>query len=116
MPSRYVIKNYPHPTLYGGKGRKEAFIRADGTDYILEAKWQQSPGSVDEKIPYIWESFLESEVKNWFVVMDGRYWRDGRGKAVFAWLNQKAAATGGQRQMVVTDRRGFIEWAKCRWI
>lgn len=122
VPSRYVIKGYPHISLYGTKGRKEAFIRADGSEWILEAKWQEAAGSVDEKLPYIWQSFLASGVQHWLVVLDGRYWKTGRGDAAARWLASKGKlkelTSDGQqdpRRFIVTDRKGFIQFAKREW-
>lgn len=126
IPAKYVIRNYPHQSLYSTPGKKEALIVApnglgffapddDGNaQVILEAKWQESPGSVDEKLPYIWEASRVSPVKNWVVVLDGRYWKSGRGKAAVNWLALRAPGADDRRLHVV-DRRGFIDLADLAW-
>jgi hypothetical protein len=124
--ARYVIRNYPHPSLYGTRGTKEAFIVAadasgvfvvddDGlARIVMEAKWQESSGSVDEKLPYIWEAFLASPVRNWVVVLDGRYWKTDRGKAAVAWLRSKQPGPE-KRRFHVVDRRGFHDLVRRAW-
>lgn len=121
---RYVIRNYPHASLYGTGGKKEAlivappsrgFIEDEGGEVriIVEAKYQDSSGSVDEKLPYIWHSLLVSEVPNWIAILDGRYWKSARGKAAVSWLKNQGSPDG--RTLRVTDQRGFIEMAKSLW-
>jgi hypothetical protein len=123
---RHVIRNYPHDSLYGTPGRKEAFISApDGAGcfilddegiarIILEAKWQGRSGSTDEKLPLVWEAFLASPIRNWIVVLDGPFWNTNRGKAAAAWLQGRAPGPDG-RQLYVVDRRGFLELARRAW-
>lgn len=130
---RYFITHYPHPALYGGKGFKEALIVGPsqtagfvpdekGVVYIiLEAKWQETSGSVDEKMPYIWEAFRASDIPNWVVVMDGPAWKTERGKAAKGWLQVRSEQAGtvlhGDAGCVlhVTDRRGFTALMKDSW-
>lgn len=113
ISGRYVIKGYSHLSLYGTKGRKEAFIHADEADWIVEAKWQEASGSVDEKLPYIWEAFLASPVRHWIVVLDGRYWKTGRGAMAVTWLTGRSPEPG--RRFIVADRKKFIDFAKQEW-
>ena len=124
--ARYIIRNFPHESVYGTSGKKEALIVApngsgsfalddDGmARVIMEAKWQESSGSVDEKLPYIWEAFRDSPVHNWVVVLDGRYWKTGRGTAAVKWLGRKAGLFDG-RTLRVVDRKGFIDLAMKAW-
>lgn len=123
---RYVVQNFPHPSLYGGRGFKEAYIVGDDptgtfvTDengrahVIMECKWQEASGSVDEKLPYIYESFLASPYPNWVVIFDGRYWRTPRGKQAVNWLWGKSVSTG-ERRLYVVSRNQFIQLAKGTW-
>lgn len=127
VPAKYIIRCFPHESLYGTPGKKEALIVApDGVAFfkpddegnvrvILEAKWQESSGSVDEKLPYIWEAARVSPVKNWVVVLDGRYWKTGRGKAAVGWLVARSADHDGDHRLHVVDRRGFYELADRAW-
>jgi len=121
---RYVIRNYPCMSIYGTPGKKEAFIVAppsegfvcgdDGRVRILvEAKWQESAGSTDEKMPFVWQSFLESDIPNWIVIMDGANWKTTRGKAVVAWM--KAREAPSDRRWYVTNAKEFIHLATATW-
>jgi len=124
--ARYIIRSFPHESLYGTSGKKEALIVApngsgsfalddDGmARVIMEAKWQESSGSVDEKLPYVWEAFCESSVRNWVVVLDGRYWKTDRGQAAVAWLKSKMPGPESRRFYVV-DRRGFRDLVRRAW-
>ncbi len=126
VPDKYVIRNVPHLSLYGTPGKKEALVVApDGRGLfapdeqgcvraIIEAKWQDTSGSVDEKLPYIWEAFRDSPVHNWVVVLDGRYWKTARGNAAVNWLWMKAGKFDG-RSLHVVDRKGFIALAMKAW-
>lgn len=124
IPPRYVIRNYPHTSIYGTPGRKEAYIVAPASvgftcdehgavRILVEAKWQESSGSVDEKMPFVWQSFLESDIPNWIVIMDGAAWRTKRGQKVVEWMKGRQAPEG--RQWYVTDARGFIHLATSTW-
>lgn len=121
---RYVIRNHPHTSLYLTAGKKEALIVArpsngfipDGGGWVrivVEAKYQDTSGSVDEKLPYIWEAFLISEIPNWIVILDGRYWKSTRGKAAVTWLRAHQSPPG--RWFQVTDRMGFVRLATEAW-
>ena len=112
--SRYVIRNYPHPSLYGTPGRKEALIVADDEQYILECKYQDSSGSVDEKLPYLWMAFLVSPVPGWLIVFEGNYWnRDSRGLRAKTWLKHQQPPEG--REFHVFTRKEFNQWARGKW-
>jgi hypothetical protein len=88
-PDEFVLLNYSHPSLYGTEGRKEAYINLNGVEVVVEAKYQQGSGSVDEKLPYIWECFLVSSIPVWIVVFDGKYWaKHPRGEAALEWFRQ----------------------------
>jgi hypothetical protein len=121
---RYVIRNYPCTSIYGTPGRKEALIVAppsqgfitDGDGKVsifVEAKWQEASGSVDEKMPFVWQSFLESKVPNWVVIMDGAAWRTTRGKAVVEWMQRRQPPE--DKRWYVTNAKQFIHLATDTW-
>jgi len=123
---RYVIRGYPSPSIYGTDGRKEALIVAppspgfitdeDGkTRILVEAKWQEASGSVDEKMPFVWRSFLESPVSNWIVIMDGAWWKKPRGKAVVEWMKKREPEVPAGRRWYVTNAKEFIHLATETW-
>lgn len=125
LPERYVIRNYPHGSIYGTRGKKEALIVVHGlclpfvpsddgwTRIVIEAKWQEVSGSVDEKIPFVWASSRESHIPNWILLMDGHHWRAGRGKAVVQWAQRQSASEG--RTWHAMNRRDFLLSAKEWW-
>lgn len=72
---RYIIKNASYTTIYNEGGRTE-FVIVDGDRRIrVEAKYQSTQGSVDEKYPYMLLNgiyqYPESEII--FVVDGGGY-------------------------------------------
>lgn len=103
LPERYFVEHYPHKALYGTVGFKEGFISHNGTEYIFEAKWQNGSGSVDEKLPYLWEHFLESPVANWIVWFDGKWWRDKRGLRAVEWLRDRAQQCPTARRLIILN-------------
>lgn len=104
IPSRYIIAPYPCKTIYGTPGKKECFIHADGIgDFIFEAKYQSGSGSVDEKAPYLWESFLATPY-HWIVWFDGNWFqKTDRGIAVVKWLRQRAASVQTVKKMHIVN-------------
>jgi PD-(D/E)XK nuclease superfamily protein len=103
FPNRYVRTNVPYITIYGTKGFHEILIvtseqngfhfLADDIDklikIIVECKFQSTSGSTDEKIPYILETFKNSNVRNWILVLDGAWWiKTDRGKAVVNYVKK----------------------------
>jgi len=102
LPKRYLRCNYPHPPLYGTKGFKEGYIFDSGTEYILEVKYQNSSGSTDEKVPYIWEHFLVSPIPNWIVWFDGAWWLNNRrGREAVQWLRERSIQAPVGRHLYV---------------
>ena len=90
IPARYLIRHYPHASLFGTRGYKEAFIHNNGAEYIFEAKYQDYGGSVDEKAPYLFEAFLASHVPHWIVWFDGKWVTSSRAVAAISWLRKRA--------------------------
>ena len=82
---------------------------------VIEAKYQDGSGSVDEKLPYVWLSFLQSDVHNWVVLLDGRFWRDKRGKKAADWLRERAVEVPVGRTFAVLTPREFIDLVARTW-
>jgi hypothetical protein len=90
LPECYVVRNYPHPTLWGTRGFREGYINDNGVEYLIEAKYQDSEGTVFEKIPLVLDAMLNSHIKNHIIVFGGKWWRDNPvGLAVIAWLRRQ---------------------------
>jgi hypothetical protein len=58
-------------------------------DLIIECKWQQSSGSVDEKYPFLYFNIIKTGVPT-VVLMDG----GGYKPAAMAWLKDQVSKTG----------------------
>jgi hypothetical protein len=121
-PPKYIITNFPHPTLYGTAGRKEGYVSCNGIEYIIETKFQDGSGSVDEKLPHVWESFIASPVANWIVVYSGRWWKNEiRGRAAILWFKQfaqdrrKLHDVPANRQFLIVNLDEFYDLAKELW-
>jgi hypothetical protein len=108
-PLRYIITDYPYPTLYGTPGKKEAFIHSEIGEFILEAKSQDGSGSCDEKPAHMWECFLVSPY-HWIAFFDGPWFgRTERGLRVVDWLRTRIGAHPVQgRAFYVTN--GYDEF------
>jgi hypothetical protein len=90
LPSRYMVRDFPHETPWFTPGKKERYINDNGIEYIFEAKMQNGSGSVDEKVCLLWECFCVSSIPNWIVCFDGNWYRhDPRGIAIVAWLRRR---------------------------
>ena len=101
--SRYgvelLLKNVPYHTLYGTRGFTEFLIRSERyhLETRIECKWQQSAGSVDEKLPYTYLSCAESVPENDIIILlDGDGFRDGAKQ----WIREAAE----QRRYIPADR------------
>ena len=83
---RYVIKNAYYVTIYNEGGRTE-FVIVDGTRRVrVEAKYQASAGSVDEKYPYMLLNGIYQYPENEIVfVVDGGGYKPGARQ----WLEDK---------------------------
>jgi len=89
-PGEWLLTNVPYVTLYGSKGRTEFLLlsAARGLRIRIEAKWQSSQGSVDEKLPHLYLNALKAMPEDTvFIVIDGPGWRPGG----LEWLKKAAA-------------------------
>jgi len=74
---QYIKQVHVGETLYGTKRKVDFFVISEKlstnetTGLIIECKWQQSPGSVDEKFPYLLECIKKTAVGT-YVVVDGK--------------------------------------------
>ena len=75
-----LLKNAPYGTLYNGKGKTEFLLLSKKYDLCIriECKWQQTPGSVDEKLPYVYLSAIDAIPEDEVIILiDGSGFRDG---------------------------------------
>lgn len=92
-PEKYgkelLLKNVPFTTIYGHKGNTEFLLLSEKYDLKIriECKWQQSSGSVDEKLPYLYLNTIEAmPEKNIMILIDGDGFKAGAKK----WLRKAA--------------------------
>lgn len=111
----WLLTNAPYVNLYGGKGRTEFLLlsKSRGLRVRIEAKWQSSPGSVDEKLPYLYLNALKAMPETTvFIVIDGPGWRPGG----LAWLRRAAAGdvfgTDPDRDVRIMTLEEFQSWVE----
>lgn len=119
-PSRYgeelVLRNVPYTTIYGHRGFTEFVIHSKrfGMQTRIECKWQQSGGSVDEKLPYLYLNCLEAVPERDIIIIIGG---GGMKKGAIAWLKSAVAnrkyleISAEPKRIQVFTIDEFIQWA-----
>lgn len=94
-----LLTNVPYTTIYGARGYTEFLLKSEkyNLETRIECKWQQSAGSVDEKLPYTYLSCAEAVPEDDVIILiDGEGFRDGAKH----WLRDAAL----RRKYVPDDR------------
>jgi len=110
----HVTQNKPvyFPQLVIGKTIYDTDMKVDFYVYspklhkrglIIECKWQQSGGSVDEKYPYLVKNLLKSKEVS-IIVLDGGGYKPGAKD----WLKRQA---NKHSALSVYSLAGFTRWA-----
>ncbi len=73
---------------------------------LIQAKQQQESGTTDEKIPFAWHTFLESDIPNGILILDGAWWQTPRGRTAFKWAASQSHE--GKTWRVLTYE-GFLQ-------
>ena len=110
-----LLRNVPYTTLYGGRGYTEFLIvsKVHNQNVRVECKWQQSAGSVDEKLPHLYLSCIEAMPQNHVIILiDGKGFRDG----AIVWLRKAATErrylpADSQKLVQVMSVAEFLTWA-----
>lgn len=102
-----MVLNAPYLSIYGHRARIEFLVLHQGRQILIEAKRQKTPGSTDEKLPYV---FANAEVnieqgREFLLVMDGDGWKPGALK----WVYSKADQTDG---FTVIGLDEFDDWLR----
>lgn len=110
VDTEYVLlKNVPYITIYGGSGRSEFLLLKNGHSLIdgirIECRSQQVNGSVDEKLPYLFESALAFRQHNVIIILEGDGFKDGARE----WLKARCAAIKYKNIRVLTFEE-FKQW------
>lgn len=117
-PNKYgdeiLLYNIPYETIYGHIGRTEFKIHSKKYgEYRIECKWQQTPGSVDEKFPYLYLNCIEKmPEKNIIIVFGG----SGAKPGAIRWLKSASNKNlymnpDGQKDIKIMSLEEFVIWA-----
>ena len=94
-----LLKNAPYTTLYNGNGKTEFLLKSSKHDLCIriECKWQQTAGSVDEKLPYVYLSAIDAIPEDDVIILiDGDGFRDG----AIEWIKK----VSGNRFYIPSDK------------
>jgi len=110
VDTEYVLlKNVPYTTIYGGSGRSEFLLLKNGysldNGIRIECRSQQVSGSVDEKLPYLFESALAFRQHNVIIVLEGYGFKRGARE----WLKARCASIKYKNIRVLTFEE-FKQW------
>ena len=95
-----LLRNVPYTTLYDGRGFTEFLLKSQKfeLEIRIECKWQQTAGSVDEKLPHVYLSAVEALPENEVIILiDGDGFRDG----AISWLKNIAE----ERKYIPIDKQ-----------
>ena len=118
-PSKYgkelLLTNVPFTSIYQHSGNTEFLASSEKYKFKIriECKWQQSSGSVDEKLPYLYLNCVEAMPEDYIIiVIDGGGFKKGAVK----WLQEAAKGnkyndTGVIKSILVLSLPEFIAWA-----
>jgi hypothetical protein len=111
-----LLTNVPYTTIYNHPGHTEFLARSEKYSFEIriECKWQQSAGSVDEKLPYLYLNCIESMPEKYIVIIiDGEGFK--RGSKV--WLREAVKEkkytnpANKNKTIEVFSLAEFITWA-----
>lgn len=111
-----LLKNVPFTTIYEHHGNTEFLLQSEqyNLKIRIECKWQQSSGSVDEKLPYLYLNALEAMPEDHIIIIiDGKGWKKG----AIEWLksaviNKKYSTLNTYTKNIqVFNLMEFITWA-----
>jgi hypothetical protein len=111
-----LVRNAPYQTIYGHPGKTEFLLLSQkyGLQMRIECKWQQSPGSVDEKFPYLYLNCVEAmPERDIMIVVDG----GGAKAGAVDWLRSTArnrkyiSPDAPPKNITVCSLTEFVAWA-----
>lgn len=111
-----LLKHVPYTTIYNQKGYTEFLIKSErfALNIRIECKWQQSSGSVDEKLPYLYLNCIETMPETDIIIIAGG---GGMKPGAIPWLkeavDQKKYVRLGMpdKNIQVFSIDEFIGWA-----
>jgi hypothetical protein len=108
QPKRYIKQAYIGQGIYGSDIYVDFYIIGAASltsGLIIECKWQQTSGSVDEKLPYLNLNIQNCYPAQTIVLIDG----GGMKPQAISWLNKQV--NFNQNLLAVHDLSSFIVWA-----
>jgi hypothetical protein len=108
-----LLKNAPFTSIYDHKGRTEFLLKSEkyNLEIRIECKWQSSPGSVDEKFPYLYLNCVEAMSEEFvIIVLDGDGYKEGAKKWLRDAIDNKKY--GNNKRIELFSTTDFIRWAK----
>ncbi len=111
-----LLKNVPFRTIYGHKGNTEFLLLSEKYDLRIriECKWQQSAGSVDEKLPYLYLNTIEAmPEKDIMILIDGDGFKSGAKEWLRNAVKEKLYTTeeNNDTNVMVFSLAEFFTWA-----
>jgi hypothetical protein len=114
--SELLLKNVPFVTIYGHNGNTEFLLVSEKYNLRIriECKWQQSAGSVDEKLPYLYLNTIEAmPEKNIMILIDGEGFKAGAKTWLKNAVDKKLYTDNGNNDtnIMVFSLSEFFTWA-----
>jgi hypothetical protein len=111
-----LLKNVPFETIYKHKGNTEFLLlsKKHKLKIRIECKWQQSAGSVDEKLPYLYLNSIEAmPEKDIMILIDGDGFKQGAKEWLRAAVRDKKYSTSenDDKNIMVFSLSQFFTWA-----
>lgn len=111
-----LLTNVPFTTIYKHRGNTEFLLisKKYNCTIRIECKWQQTSGSVDEKLPYLYLNIIEAMPEEKILILiDGKGWKQG----AIEWLkdsvkNKKYMAENApKKEILIFNLTEFFTWA-----
>tara|TARA_X000000950_G_C13854066_1_gene635835 strand:+ start:1179 stop:1634 length:456 start_codon:yes stop_codon:yes gene_type:complete len=105
-----LLRHVPYESIYNHKGYTEFLLSSKkyNKQIRIECKWQQTPGSVDEKLPYLFlnatKKMNENEI---MIIIDGKGWKKG----AIPWLKEAVSSSNQSERINVLSLTEFLTWA-----
>ena len=104
-----LLKHVPFSSIYNHRGHTEFLLISKKLDKEIrtECKWQQSSGSVDEKLPYLFlNASTKMTEKEIMIIIDGGGWKEG----AIPWLKEAVNKSEQKKRIKVFSLAEFLTW------
>lgn len=103
LPSKLAIKGFPYRSIYGHERRSTFLLmnQIQEREIRIECKWQEKPGSVEEKFVFLYVDCVRSHKEPESILVIGG---DGSKSGARRWLKQVA----GERWLLEGNREKDI--------